>query len=621
MKKQLEEILQELHSYVVRIINDFAAIDQVEELCNKITGLSELIDHLSKIYPAELYGPYEEFFCALEESCKCCGIRNYFESNAQQILNSIDLFRECLETMKEEVKKRIHTCTCCGSEMICPEDQEVEFECGNCNASIYDQALMEALKQSGLLEAEEGKCLLVLGTSSIVVQWICKHAPQLSLQIVEEMVCDWNHEYEQCDLILAGSLGALSDFISLLDVHYEQILKPDGRVLLVHEKNIITSIVDVLFLKKTIDYSELKRTLGWGSIFLDSLQMDIFSLNEKTTPDLKWEYKVNENLCENGPLVSVVLSCYNHEKYVARSIESVIHQSYKNIEFLVADDASLDNTPSIMKRYSQYFTKAWYFNENGGGRTVFLAEQSTGKYIAILHSDDYWEKDKLALQVDYLEKHEKCGACLTWSKMLLDSGEEYAGLMFIQPNRSSAEWLRFFWENGNALCNPSSVTRRDLYFWGQKHGKSCRQFPDLFKWIDTVQNWDIHIITKILTWMSWHPAGSNANTSAPSSENSLRLMVEEGINWPWVLRDMDDSLFVEAFGEKFRNEYASTREELLCEKIFLMISSTNPYMKICGLSIYADQYMELRECLENTYHYFRKDYDKDKLVCLNYLNQ
>ena len=54
------------------------------------------------------------------------------------------------------------------------------------------------------------------------------------------------------------------------------------------------------------------------------------------------------------PLVSVIMSAYNHEDYVEEAIESVLSQTYDNIEFLVADDGSTDRTPLIMEKYSTH---------------------------------------------------------------------------------------------------------------------------------------------------------------------------------------------------------------------------------------------------------------------------
>lgn len=118
------------------------------------------------------------------------------------------------------------------------------------------------------------------------------------------------------------------------------------------------------------------------------------------------------------------MSCYNHEQFVEEAILSVLRQSYKNIEFIVADDGSKDNSAEIMKKYSQYFAYEYYSKENTGGLYNTIKKQATGKYIALMNSDDIWEPDKIALQVEYMENHPECGVCLTWCKYVDENRNE-----------------------------------------------------------------------------------------------------------------------------------------------------------------------------------------------------
>src|ERR1700749_4411087 len=96
----------------------------------------------------------------------------------------------------------------------------------------------------------------------------------------------------------------------------------------------------------------------------------------------------NEN-----PLVTVVIACYNHEKYIRQSIESVINQTYKNISFYVIDDGSKDKSFEIIEELSKKYGFVAIRQENKGLCATInysIKEYARGKYISFLASDDYW---------------------------------------------------------------------------------------------------------------------------------------------------------------------------------------------------------------------------------------
>ncbi len=117
----------------------------------------------------------------------------------------------------------------------------------------------------------------------------------------------------------------------------------------------------------------------------------------------------------NLPLVSVIIPCYNHEKYVEQSILSVINQTYKNIELIVIDDGSKDNSSEIIKNMQKKFEFTFISQKNQGvcrtlNQGVLL---SKGKYIAIIASDDYWDISKIQKQIEEIQKNENSEFCFT----------------------------------------------------------------------------------------------------------------------------------------------------------------------------------------------------------------
>jgi alpha-1,3-rhamnosyltransferase len=109
---------------------------------------------------------------------------------------------------------------------------------------------------------------------------------------------------------------------------------------------------------------------------------------------------------ENPP-VTVVLACYNHEKYIRQSIESVINQTYKNISFYVIDDGSKDKSFEIIEELSKKHGFVAIRQENKGLCATInhaVKEYGHGKYISFLASDDYWRADKIEKQVRFFEE-------------------------------------------------------------------------------------------------------------------------------------------------------------------------------------------------------------------------
>lgn len=107
------------------------------------------------------------------------------------------------------------------------------------------------------------------------------------------------------------------------------------------------------------------------------------------------------------PKVSVVLCSYNQAQYLEQSIASVFSQTHDDVELVLVDNGSTDDSQAIMKRYeSDPRVKLVLFPQNGviGNRLNAGLRASTGDFISILYSDDYYLPHKLASQVKMFEK-------------------------------------------------------------------------------------------------------------------------------------------------------------------------------------------------------------------------
>ncbi|WP_331681646.1 glycosyltransferase family 2 protein [Romboutsia sp.] len=104
--------------------------------------------------------------------------------------------------------------------------------------------------------------------------------------------------------------------------------------------------------------------------------------------------------------VSIITPVYNSEKFIRQSIDSVISQTYKNWEMILVDDCSTDNSEEIIRQYMCEDNRIKYIKlkENSGAAVArnTAIENSTGRFIAFLDSDDIWKKDKLQKQIDFM---------------------------------------------------------------------------------------------------------------------------------------------------------------------------------------------------------------------------
>ncbi|MCI5147221.1 MAG: glycosyltransferase family 2 protein [Candidatus Electrothrix sp. AR3] len=129
-------------------------------------------------------------------------------------------------------------------------------------------------------------------------------------------------------------------------------------------------------------------------------------------------------------LISVVIPAYNHEQFIGPAIDSVLNQSWKNLELIVVDDGSTDATAEVIKAYTDP-RLSYYYQENQDAfntinRGLGLA---TGEYVAILNSDDIYTPDRLEKLVAAQEKS-KSSCLFTDVIPISDAGEEFTDPAF-----------------------------------------------------------------------------------------------------------------------------------------------------------------------------------------------
>ena len=111
------------------------------------------------------------------------------------------------------------------------------------------------------------------------------------------------------------------------------------------------------------------------------------------------------------PLVSIIINCYNGEKYLNQSLESIILQTYKNWEVIFWDNQSTDQSAKIFKKYKDSRFK--YYLANSHEKFLYKArnlaiQKATGDFIALLDVDDWWLPNKLEKQISLFDNTKVC---------------------------------------------------------------------------------------------------------------------------------------------------------------------------------------------------------------------
>lgn len=167
------------------------------------------------------------------------------------------------------------------------------------------------------------------------------------------------------------------------------------------------------------------------------------------------------------PLITVSMTSYNHAKYLPEAIESVLNQTFRDFELIIIDDASQDQSRSLIDTYAQKDDRirAIFHDKNQG--IAFTANQgmaaAKGKYITFIDSDDVWMPEKLQSQLDILTRDENL---VVWSEgLIIDEAGAPTGETFTQINHSSErEKSGNIFEDllqGNHILGSSMIFKRE----------------------------------------------------------------------------------------------------------------------------------------------------------------
>lgn len=179
------------------------------------------------------------------------------------------------------------------------------------------------------------------------------------------------------------------------------------------------------------------------------------------------------------PLISVLMPAYNSELYIAEAIESILNQSYQNIELIIFDDGSTDNTRQVIQSFDDFRIVKILSDQNYGvvrARNDMI-DRAGGQYIALMDADDIADPTRLEKQLRSLELGE-CDLCGS-AQWVLD---EATGKVKKSKDKFTDADLRALLSVYCGLCNSAMMGRAEI-FKRFKYDTSILTSEDYYLWV------------------------------------------------------------------------------------------------------------------------------------------
>ncbi|MBI5402029.1 MAG: glycosyltransferase family 2 protein [Ignavibacteriae bacterium] len=228
---------------------------------------------------------------------------------------------------------------------------------------------------------------------------------------------------------------------------------------------------------------------------------------------------ISSSINTEQPLVSVIIPTRNRYSLLARAIESVINQRYNNLEIIIINDASDDDTSRVVEEYRNRFKRFIYIcNEKryGGAETRNIGmRNASGKYIAFLDDDDEWLPDKVLKQVTILEDNPTVGAVSCWFNKISSRKSQRVRLI------SDINFSLMLWENfmgSFSFCMVRSEVVKKIELDSRLVSSQDWQF-----WILLSQITKIYVVEQYLVNYYEH-TGTRISNSSSSKLSGLRRM-------------------------------------------------------------------------------------------------
>jgi glycosyltransferase involved in cell wall biosynthesis len=220
------------------------------------------------------------------------------------------------------------------------------------------------------------------------------------------------------------------------------------------------------------------------------------------------------------PHVSVIIPNYNHARYLPQRLETVLQQSFQDMEIIILDDASTDGSPDLLQRYASDKRVQLHMNTQNSGSPFIQwnrgIRHARGDYIWIAESDDYSDPQFLAEMIAVLDMNPDVGLAYCQSIRVDETGKE---LLLTESKNSwlhPTRWQHSFINDGrdecarylvmtNTIPNASAVLfRRESYWHAGGAPETFRQCGDWMTWVNILLQSKVAYVARPLNFYRLH---------------------------------------------------------------------------------------------------------------------
>lgn len=211
-------------------------------------------------------------------------------------------------------------------------------------------------------------------------------------------------------------------------------------------------------------------------------------------------------MVSKSPLVSIVMPVFNALPWLTEAVESIVNQSYREIEFVIVDDGSSDGSVEVLQKFAAQDSRIeLILHSSNSGVPAALNQgiaQCSGKYIARMDADDISAPQRIGLQVDHMERNPSCGVVGSWVYRMRQKGDQRIKAF---PERNDDLKLLLMFEC--CFSHPTVLMRKSfLDRLSFVYDENFRSAQDYDLWSRLRDHCDFYCLQQPLLWYREHEA-------------------------------------------------------------------------------------------------------------------